>query len=282
MKNNGKPKPYSSTLIDIGWGMLVSILLLVLLASCSNSGGGGAKGYVKVAFGENGENLSAYLENEASETEINYIEVTGLSKDDLRGNSYSEPSPLGQILKNHQEKQVALTLPANVENLSTMQFCFAYCKSLVSVNRIPENVTNMQLCFYYCENLAHAPELPESVDYLFACFKDCRKLKEAPNIPENVTYMKHCFCNCTSLIQGPEIPENVTNIELCFLGCASLTGVTLMCPYSSGTPTPPFSKAFENCTSLTAGSIKVPSAYITDYQNNAVVMGTAAENFIDQ
>ncbi|PIE03960.1 MAG: hypothetical protein CSA76_06770 [Spirochaetales bacterium] len=251
-----------------------------------------------------------------------YIEVTGLTADDLEG-SYqpSAASPLGEILKRYPDKLVALKLPANVEGLDSMRYCFSGCTSLVSVQAIPAGVNNMRCCFINCRslkqapaipsgvnsmgscfmncssltqapaipsgvtninscfmgcsNLTQAPAIPSGVNNMRCCFMACRSLTQAPAIPSGVRDMHACFSDCSSLEQGPEIPASVTNIGYCFRGCTVLTEVTLRCDYVDEE----FNYAFDDCTALEDGGIKVPSGQLTTYTLHAADMGTTANKF---
>ena len=68
--------------------------------------------YAIVPFGTNGADLDNHLKNAAPDTDgIYYIEVTGLTAADLKGDSASwRPSPLGKILNDNPTKKVALKL----------------------------------------------------------------------------------------------------------------------------------------------------------------------------
>ena len=195
--------------------------------------------YKSVAFGTNGANLADYLNTGSPASDgIYYINVTGLQWDDLDGED-AKPSRLGKILKEKSSKKVSLKLPKTVEGLTSMRNCFLGCENLVSVAVIPESVTNMNGCFKDCTNLTEAPAIPEGVDDMSSCFRNCTKLTQAPPIPKNTKFMFRCFENCTSL-----------------------TSVTLKCNYrESGW----FIGAFNDCTSLGTGSIKVPQAYYDNY-----------------
>ena len=57
--------------------------------------------------------------------------------------------------------------------------------------------------------------------------------------------------------------------------CEKLTSVTLKCNYIHGE----FSRAFDSCWALTAGSIKVPAGQLATYQANAGEMYTTADKF---
>ncbi len=195
--------------------------------------------YKTIAFGTDGANLTDYLNTGSPASDgIYYINVTGLKGADLEGED-SKPSRLGKILKDKSSKKVSLKLPKTVEGLSSMRNCFLGCENLVSVEVIPESVTNMNGCFWGCSNLTKASAIPESVNDMSSCFRGCTKLTQAPPIPENTQYMFRCFENCTSL-----------------------TSVTLKCNYNTSGF---FGAAFNGCTSLGAGSIKVPAAYYDNY-----------------
>ena len=255
--------------------------------------------YTEVPFGTHGADLDTYLKDTASSADINYIKVTGLTAADLKGDRNSwKPSPLGKILRDNPTKKVALKL-GEISGLTDMRYCFLGCTSLTQAPVIPSTVTNMESCFYYCTSLTQAPEIPSGVANMGSCFNGCANLKQAPEIPSNVTDMTYCFyecksltqapvipssvtnmrcCfyNCTSLTQAPVIPSNVTNMESCFSDCENITAVTLKCNYVHGS----FNYAFSHCSSLSAGSIKVPAGQVQTYKDNAGIMGTTADRFV--
>jgi len=208
--------------------------------------------YKKVTF----EKLDDYLKTaNAASDGIYYIEVTGLTASDVKGEGWSNPSPLGMILKSNASKEVALKLGA-IHGLTDMSFCFSGCTSLTQAPVIPDKVTHMNSCFSGCTNLVQAPEIPNSV-----------------------TYMSGCFDGCKSLVQAPEIPNGVTNMKSCFYGCTKLTSVTLKCNYPSSEPKV-FKDVFKDCHSLLAHSIKVPAGQLSAYQGGASNMGTTADRFV--
>ncbi|EPF46657.1 hypothetical protein HMPREF1222_01233 [Treponema vincentii F0403] len=219
--------------------------------------------------------LDSYLKNTASESEINYIKVTGLTADKLLG-SASEASPLGKTLQKYPTKRVALTFgDTAIAGLTDMANCFYNCTSLVHVSGIPDGVRKMDSCFEDCANLMQAPNIPDGVTDMDSCFYDCTKLQQVPNIPDSVTDMTRCFGFCTSLMQVPNIPDGVTDMTSCFFKCRALTSVTLKCKYSEGK----FNNAFWDCKSLTVGSIKVPAVLLNDYRNNVAKMDAKLEWF---
>ncbi|ERF60663.1 PF03382 family protein [Treponema socranskii subsp. socranskii VPI DR56BR1116 = ATCC 35536] len=204
--------------------------------------------YTEVPYGQ----LEAYLAN-ASATEVNYIEVTGISAADLKGTYASppDPGPLGELLKKDLSKKVALKLPSGL-SVNDMSACFSQCTNLVSFENFPSNVTDMRACFYDCENLTTVPAIPASVTDIQECFRYCKKLTT-----------------------GPDIPSGVFNMTSCFQGCEKLERVKLNCNYNSFN----FGSAFRYCDSLPNGGIQVPLAQLGTYKANAGTMGTTADKF---
>ena len=228
--------------------------------------------YTPVAYAD----LHNHLTTAQPETNgIYYIEVTGLTAPDVKGNSISNSaSPLGQILNSNRQKKVALKFGA-IAGVTDMSSCFNGCTSLVQVPNIPDDVTDMTSCFYGCTKLEHVPNIPNSVTNMNGCFNGCTKLEHVPNIPNSVTNMRFCFNGCTKLERVPNIPNDVTDMSDCFNGCTSLTSVTLKCEYLDGK----FNYAFSGCSRLSAGSIKVPADSLDDYKDNAGKMKAKAEWF---
>ena len=285
---------------------VLAVIVSLLCTACNtNAGGRGAPGnnavsYTQVPFAKLGE----YLNTTASDSTVNYIEVTGLTKENVKGTYYTA-SDLGEILKTHPSKKVALKFGGKIEGLTDMFSAFDSCETLVQVSGIPEGVTDMSFCFKKCTNLTQAPVIPASVtDMSFCfndctnltqapviptsvtdmrfCFSDCTKLTQAPVIPVNVTDMSFCFKKCTNLTQAPVIPVNVTDMQNCFYDCTSLKTIVLKCKYNSeldGSSEPYFKDAFDSCTSLTAGGIKVPAGQLATYKTNAAVMGVDPDTF---
>ena len=194
--------------------------------------------------------LDTYLKDSALEANINYIKVTGLTAEALKGESVypssPEPSPLGKILKANETKKVALKFDGSIAGLTDMRACFSGCTSLTQAPDIPASVTNMSDCFHGCTSLTQAPDIPANVTGMYRCFSGCTSLTQAPDIPASVTYMSVCFYGCTSLTQAPQIPEHVTNMNACFGGCTSLT----QAPDIPASVTD-MSSCFSGCTNLT-------------------------------
>ena len=262
---------------------VLAVIVSLLCTACNtNAGGRGAPGnnavsYTQVPFAKLGE----YLNTTASDSTVNYIEVTGLTKENVKGTYYTA-SDLGEILKTHPSKKVALKFGGKIEGLTDMFSAFDSCETLVQVSGIPEGVTDMSFCFNDCTNLTQAPVIPASVTDMSSCFSDCTKLTQAPVIPVNVTDMSFCFKKCTNLTQAPVIPVNVTDMQNCFYDCTSLKTIVLKCKYNSeldGSSEPYFKDAFDSCTSLTAGGIKVPAGQLATYKTNAAVMGVDPDTF---
>ena len=197
--------------------------------------------------------MANYLAN-ASASDVNYIEVTGISATDLTGNtspSPPDPGALGQKIKNNSSKKVALKLPSGL-SVTDMSACFSQCTNLVSLENFPSGVMNMRACFYRCENLTTVPAIPASVTDIQECFRYCKKLTT-----------------------GPDIPSGVFNMTSCFQSCEKLERVKLNCNYNSFN----FGSAFRYCNKLENGGIQVPSGELTNYQNAAGSMGTTPDKF---
>ena len=133
----------------------------------------------------------------------------------------------------------------------------------------------MSSCFYGCTKLEHVPNIPDDVTDMTSCFNGCTKLEHVPNIPNSVTNMNGCFNGCTKLEHVPNIPNSVKNMSWCFGGCTSLTSVTLKCEYLDGK----FNYAFNDCSRLSTGSIKVPADSLDRYKDNADKMRAEAKWF---
>ncbi|WP_428771157.1 leucine-rich repeat domain-containing protein [Treponema sp. HNW] len=277
----------------------MAVLCTILCTACPNAAGGGGSVYVQVAYTE----LDGYLANTASADKVNYIEVTGVSKEDIAGKAVefnAEAGELGKKILAAAPKKVALKLPGKVAGLESMRLsfylctnlvslagipasvkdmggCFNGCTSLTKAPVIPANVTNINSCFFGCTSLTESPVIPASVTDMRWCFYGCTSLTQAPAIPASVTDMERCFEGCTRLTKAPVIPESVTNMTYCFSGCSALKGVKLNCPYN-GTGNA-FENAFLGCTSLEDQGIKVKNDQLSIYKMNAGAMGTTAEKF---
>jgi len=217
------------------------------------------------------DNLSDHLTGTQPETNgIYYIEITGLTAPDVKGDSIRDSaSPLGQILNSNSRKKVALKFGA-IAGVTDMSSCFNGCTSLVQVPNIPDSITNMRSCFNGCTKLERVPNIPNGVTNMWRCFYGCTELEQVPNIPNSVTDMAGCFSGCTKLERVPNIPDGVTNMSFCFNGCTKLErvpnipdGVTNMgfcfsdCTKLVQVPNIPDSVTdmewcFNGCTSLTS------------------------------
>ena len=246
------------------------------------------------------DNLSDHLtKTQPASDGIYYIEVTDLTESDVKGNILSDSeSPLGKILKKNKKKKVALkfgTISYGVtdmkkcfegctnlvqvsnipDSITDMYGCFRGCTKLEQVSNIPDSITDMSSCFNGCTNLTSVPNIPNSVKDMGLCFNGCTSLTSVPNIPNSVKDMNWCFVDCKSLTSVPNIPNSVKDMSWCFVNCTSLTSVTLKCEYLDGK----FNHAFNDCSRLSAGSIKVPADSLDDYKDNANKMGAKAEWF---
>ncbi|MGP1459827.1 MAG: leucine-rich repeat protein [Treponema sp.] len=225
--------------------------------------------YTKVKFSE----LDAYLKT-ASGDKINFIEVTELTADDLKGET-SKASKLGEALKKHSGKQVSMKFGGAIENLTDMTNCFRDCASLVELDAIPNGVTDISECFSGCTSLTSMPVIPASVGHMTLSFKGCENLINVSALPENVQDMISCFASCKKLTAAPDIPANITDMNGCFRGCEKLSSEHLKCKFDGQKLT----QAFRDCTSMPAGGIKVPKDQLTQYQNHAMELGTTADKF---
>ena len=152
------------------------------------------KEYVKVALAD----LDNHLKNAAPDTDgIYYIEVTGLTAADLKGEyTYPvKPSALGKILNDNLTKKVALKL-SEISGLTDMSRCFYECISLTQAPAIPSGVTNMSWCFYGCKRLTQDPVIPSTVTNMRSCFRDCEKITAVTlkcNYNAEQIYSSPCF-----------------------------------------------------------------------------------------
>ena len=155
----------------------VFTLAALLFTGCPNAAGGGGGGtpiinYVPVSY----DKLEEYLTNQASGSEVTYIELTGaVPPADLKG-SPPDASSLGQKLAAAAPKKIGLKLPASAASATDMSGCFTGCTNLVNVASLPRDLTDMS-----------------------NCFKGCTALETVDAVPSGVTNMQHCFDGCTNL-----------------------------------------------------------------------------------
>ena len=118
------------------------VLSVLLFTGCPNNAGGGGGGnsgggtptpaYTKVAYGTNGADLKAWLQNNAAAAPaVNYIELTGVKNQALNAIYTDRPSPLGKIIK-ASGKKVALKLPREVTQIGS--WAFNGCTLLESID----------------------------------------------------------------------------------------------------------------------------------------------------
>jgi len=176
----------------------------------------------------------------------------------------------------------APTLP---EGLTNMKNCFGFCTALESSSKIPSTLKDMEGCFLNCQALKTAPVLPEGLTVLANAFMQTG-ITEMPKIPSTVTNMMFAFCACPSLAKTTTIPASIKDFRSAFLACKKITSVELECPYNkekggeNDREGYSFEMAFGECEGLQAGSIKVPNAYLADYQNGATNMMVASDRFV--
>ncbi len=233
-----------------GAALAIAVVLFAGLAiSCSNgsdSGGTPSITYVQVPYNK----LDDYLTNQASETGINYIEITGaIPAADLKG-SATDASALGKKLAGASPKKIGLKLPQSIEGLTDMYSCFSGCNNVVGLAAIPHGVTSIEDCFRGCTALQNAPIIPEGVTSMGSCFESCTALQEAPAIPKSVTGFSGCFFECSALKTAPIIPAKVTDMTECFYNCTALTEAPVI---PAGVVN--MDNCFEGCTALKTAPI---------------------------
>lgn len=155
--------------------------------------------YVKVPY----DALESYLEDVASSSQLNYIEVTGnIPKEDFKG-AYLNPGELGKKLKNHLDKRVALKIESYPSGLTDMSDCFETCKNLISLENFPEaGLENLYSCFADCEELTSVPIIPKSVKAMTSCFDACKKLNTVIlKCDYDGRFFAGVFENCNALVE---------------------------------------------------------------------------------
>ena len=127
----------------------------------------------------------------------------------------------------------------NTENVTDMDYMFAYCKSLKSIdlsNFNTQNVTSMRYMFAYCSSLTSLDVSnfdTKNVKDIETMFSSCSNLKsiELGNFnTQNVTNMANLFSDCdglTSIDISSFHTENVTNMSSMFSGCKNLTSLDI-------------------------------------------------------
>ena len=238
------------TILFIG----LALVALFGMTGCPNNAGGGGGGnsgggtptpvYTQVAYGTNGADLKAWLQNNAAAAPaVNYIELTGVTRDHLSG-SVGNPSPLGKIIQD-SGKKVALKLPETVDQIGGRAFykctaltgidlsacthlwagakiygyAFAKCTELKTVTFGGARFLEIeQFAFEGCTALSSAdmsgcPSL-EKIDMW--AFQDCTALKEL-RVPKSLTTIgTDAFKNCSSIetlaINCPIKDSIITNL----------------------------------------------------------------------
>ncbi|UTC44493.1 leucine-rich repeat protein [Treponema sp. OMZ 857] len=186
---------------------VLAVIVSLLCTACPQNGapGNNTPSYTQVPFAQ----LDNYLNTTASDSTVNYIEVTGLTKEKLVGTK-TEVSPLGKILNEHPSKKVALKFGTKIEELEDMYKTFTGCTNLIRVSGLPEGVIYMTYCFADCENLMQAPVIPKSVEGMYQSFYGCTSLKtivlkcnyNPEKDEDNDPYFEDAFAGCTALTAG--------------------------------------------------------------------------------
>ena len=135
------------------------------------------------------------------------IKVTELTTDDLVTSETS--GTLGYVLNSNDTKYVDL-----------------------STTELPSSLTTLEYCFYNCTTLVKSPVIPDSVTDIDSCFSGCTGIVSIPNVPASVTSMESAFNGCTALefIDNFEVPISVlesSNAQNAFNGCTALTEINV-------------------------------------------------------
>lgn len=140
----------------------------------------------------------------------------------------------------------------NGVSVNSLDYTFAYCKSLNVSPVIPNTIVSMTNSFDNCTALSEngLPVIPASVNSMKYTFARSG-ITNLNNylIPNNVTNMEGAFNGCKSLVEISEfvIPSSVTSVQATFAGCDNLT--TLPTIQSGGVTD--LNATFVSCKSLT-------------------------------
>ena len=171
------------------------------------------------------------------------LNVTGLTANDLGESDIS--GTLGYILKQNNAKYVDLSNTEIPNTVTSMEFAFLSCSSLVSAPVISNSVTNIGSCFSNCTSLTTVPNIPNGVTNMNSTFRYCTSFTTSPVIPDSVTVMSYTFGGCTPLVNAPVIPNGVTDMDGTFTGTSLTTAPTIPNSVTN------MSSTFWGCTSLT-------------------------------
>lgn len=150
--------------------------------------------YDKVEYGENGEGLRAWLA--ATKNKINYIELIGVTQDNLVSSSSYNASEVGNILKETYVR-VSLKLPDEITEIP--DYAFYNVENLAEII-FPSNLTKIgKGAFYGCKNL-NVTTWPEGLTELAEeAFAHCKSLTSI-TLPASVTKIgESLFRNCDKL-----------------------------------------------------------------------------------
>ncbi len=204
------------------------VLSVLLFTGCPNNAGGGGgnnngggtptPAYTQVAYGTNGADLQAWLEN-ASGSETYYIELTGVKNQALNATYLDRPSPLGKIIK-ASGKKVALKLPKEVTHIGS--WAFNGCTLLESIDL--SACIRLTGAGYGIENDAFADctalktvIMPTGAPLMKQirrdAFKGCKALSsiDLSGFTELTTIEASTFQDCTAL-KEVRLPKKLTTI----------------------------------------------------------------------
>ena len=165
--------------------------------------------YTTIDYGTDGQALKDFLSTPpTSPTEVSHIEITGLTKDILRG-GFLRASPLGKIIKSSKRRIALKFSDAEIAGLTNMEGSFHGCTELVEVSGISASVTNMGSCFFGCRALTRAPVIPKNVTNMYECFYHCDKLTAVTLKCDYNNNFSDAFYVCIGLQPGSiTVPAN--------------------------------------------------------------------------
>ena len=172
------------------------------------------------------------------------------------GNYLSNPLYYAHHLYSDENTEITnLIIPEGVTSI--MEYCFAYCSSLSSIN-IPNSVTSIGGgAFRDCSSLTSIT-IPNSVTSIEQnTFYGCTSLTSV-NIPNSVTSIgdfAFFLCGFTSI----DIPNSVTSISSSFQACRNLKSIKIPNSVKS------LGNAFYNCTGLESVEIGDGVPEISNY-----------------
>ena len=162
------------------------------------------------------------------------------------------------------------TLPSTLEVIGAS--CFEGCSSLASINFSTSNVYSLGNRCFSGAGLTSLRGLPSGLQQIGSeCFANCASLASIADIPTTYIFSipASCFSGCSALAPTLVIPNGISNLgNRCFAGISQIHSIGL--GYNGVVSATIENDPFYGLTTEQKGAIKVgvPSAYISDYQNN--------------